>query len=232
MDGVRYVRENLTHIICRSEELSGTFGVLVNWAAIDSKLNLTTIWSDVSLSFKEDVDFKLFIEMLIEKQSRKPNQSGNQYGSLNFTGLSDLAFACSIYGTLVVLAVGLSLLRNWKDTAYQFRQSEALWLVFPIYSVLCGPFSSVFSRLGRAVSLCSVTANHVLFSAIFSQALYVDESDKFGFIKIGVISCLCSIFVFYLTIGVINFLKVRWLTRQFWIEFAEDKLTANVLELA
>jgi len=67
MDGVRYVRENLTHIICNSEELSGTFGVLVNWAAIDSKLNLTTIWQDVSPSFGDDVDFKLFIEMLIEK---------------------------------------------------------------------------------------------------------------------------------------------------------------------
>lgn len=64
-----------------------------------------------------------------------------------FTVNTRLLYAGITYLCVVIFMCGVAVVKDLRDKDTFMKEAETFWLVHPIYSVMCGPYSSFFPRL-------------------------------------------------------------------------------------
>lgn len=59
-----------------------------------------------------------------------------------------------MYILIIILAVMISVVKDKKDPDYFIKEADSNWLVHPLYSLMCGPYSTFFPRIARSLNIC------------------------------------------------------------------------------
>ncbi|KAL4509926.1 hypothetical protein ABPG72_010119 [Tetrahymena utriculariae] len=238
-DGVQYLRENSTHVICGSEQISGNYGVIVNQDQIDPNLSLITIWNATQQIYADDQQFINYISQLMNSNNNNGTNNNTEISQSSFNPNLSLLYALLIYVIFITIFVLISIVRDRNDQETYIKESDSYWLVHPIYSLIFGPYSNFFPRLQRSINYAQLIINLFLYNSIFVLVYSLPSEQELQqnlgkrqiiSIQISATSVACSIVTYYLTICMVNLFKMKWYIKQKWLEFKQDKITTEIVE--